>query len=323
MVMSATDVEQGNLLHLSGVSNDGHLWHTIRYESGNWSMFADVEGFAGDIGSVRDVDLQFMGGPMHACAVTTTGGLFHAYRQPNGVWVPFEDVKSKAGDIGSVARVGLGKTGGFRDGHLHICGVDNFGRLSHAMLSADGVTWAAFVDVEDMTRAGETGFIERAACAGDRFQDLHICAVTADGNIRHAIRQADGKWIRFEDVKMNGAGDRGFFIDLDCETDGEDLHIFGVTSDGKLWHTARQPDRTFSGFRNVGTEAGMPGKFVRVATGGANGLIQVAAVTDDGHLWHSIYTTLTGKFTPFGDVETQAGDRGTINGVGIGGLYLI
>jgi hypothetical protein len=36
-------------LHVAGVTNDGHLWHTIRREG--WTALGDVEGQAGDHGS--------------------------------------------------------------------------------------------------------------------------------------------------------------------------------------------------------------------------------------------------------------------------------
>jgi hypothetical protein len=37
-------------LHLTGVTIDGRLWHTIRIDP-DWQIFGDVEGQAGERGS--------------------------------------------------------------------------------------------------------------------------------------------------------------------------------------------------------------------------------------------------------------------------------
>jgi len=325
--MATTEAELGNLLHLSAVSGNGHLWHTIRYESGNWSPFIDVEGEAGDIGFVVMTDLQSMGGPVHLCAINGAGDMFHTYRRPDGTWLPFEDVKAKAGDVGPFDGLGICATGGFRDGQLHIFGVTTHSnKIYHAILKADGATWVNFIDVEGATQAGEIGQVYQVTCTGDVYPaayDLHLCASTLDGNLWHTIRGGDGRWMRFESVKVRGAGDPGKFIDITCEMVGRDLHLFGVTEGGRLWHTVRNPGTgVFSPFKEV-IVAGGSGYVYWVGIGGSNSLLQLAAITSNPQLWHSLRDPLTGTFGPFGDVEIQAGDLGNPLTVSVHGLNVL
>ena len=94
-------------MHLSGVTNDGHLWHTIRHTDGSWSPFGDVEVPAGDRGKFINVSCAEVGGELHVCGVTDDGHLWHTIRHTDGSWSPFGDVEGPAGDRGYFKAVSL------------------------------------------------------------------------------------------------------------------------------------------------------------------------------------------------------------------------
>jgi hypothetical protein len=87
-------------LHVTGVTNDGHLWHTIRRMDGSWFQFGDVESQAGDRGGFTDVDCAGINGGLHVTGVTNDGHLWHTIRRMDGSWFQFGDVESQAGDRG-------------------------------------------------------------------------------------------------------------------------------------------------------------------------------------------------------------------------------
>jgi hypothetical protein len=90
------------------------------------------------------------------------------------------------------------------------------------------------------------------------------------------------------------------------------LHLAGVTSDGKLWHTIRYPNGTWQPFGDVEGQTGDGGFItdvdVQVIGAGPNGVLHLCAVNSDGRLAHTI--RYPDHWQPFGDVEGQAGERG-------------
>jgi hypothetical protein len=304
-------VEKGNLLHLSGVTSDGHLWHTIRVPSGAWFGFGDVEGQTGDRGTIVDVDLQNIGLEVHLCAVNSAGHLWHTIRRADGTWFPFGDVEGQAGDRGSFKRLGVAEV----NGELHVCGTTTDGHVWHTIRRANG-TWFPFGDIEGQT--GDRGAFTDVDCAGVN-GELHVSGVTSDGHLWHAIRHANGSWTPFRDVEGQ-TGDRGLIRDVACAGVNGELHLSAVSSDGHLWHTIRRVNGTWFPFGDVEGQTGDRGTFTRVSIGECGGELHVSGTTADGHLWHAI-RHVNGSWTPFGDVEGQAGDRGNFLTVSVDGLF--
>ena len=77
-----------------------------------------------------------------------------------------------------------------------------------------------------------------------------------DGRIWHAVRRADGSWIGFGDVKTAAGQYPGVFTSVACAGIGQDLHVCGVSSDGRIWHAVRRADGSWIGFGDVKTAAG-------------------------------------------------------------------
>ena len=304
-------IERGDLLHLAGVTSDGHLWHTIRVSNGAWYPFGDVEAQAGDRGTIVDVDLQSIGMEVHLCAVNSAGNLWHTSRNANGSWAPFGDVEGQTGDRGLFRGVGIAEV----NGELHVCGTTSDGHLWHTIRRVTG-SWFPFNDVEGMT--GDRGSFSDVDCAAVN-GELHVAGVTADGHLWHAIRRADGSWTPFGDVE-GMSGDRGLIRDVACAGVNGELQICAVSTDGHLWHAIRRANGSWTPFGDVEGMTGDRGSFTRTSIGECGGELHVAGTTGDGHLWHAI-RAVNGSWIPFGDVEGMTGDRGAFLTVSADGLF--
>ena len=146
---------------------------------------------------------------------------------------------------------------------------------------------------------------------------LQIMAVGGDGGLWHAIRDTNGAWDGFGDVKGQTGPDRGAFTAVGCAGIGHELHVVGTTSDGGIWRTLRHP-KVWDSFEDVKATAGRhPGRFSAVdcaIVGGGD--LHIGGATSDGNLWHAIRHP-DGRWDGFGDVESQTGpDRGAFTRVG-------
>lgn len=96
------------------VTEDGHLWHTIRYAAGagSWAPLGDVEGQIHVPGPVRAVAAAAAGdGDVQVIFTTEDGRLWHTIRYANGSWQPTGEVAGQIGPTGparSVAAAGAG-----------------------------------------------------------------------------------------------------------------------------------------------------------------------------------------------------------------------
>jgi hypothetical protein len=97
-------------LHVSGITNDGGMWHTIRHADGSWqNQFGDVKGQSGNPGHFAAVSCAGINGELQLCGETDAGGMFHTIRHSDGTWQPqFGDVKTQSGDPGHFSAVGAG-----------------------------------------------------------------------------------------------------------------------------------------------------------------------------------------------------------------------
>jgi hypothetical protein len=95
------------------------------------------------------------------------------------------------------------------------------------------------------------------------YEEVHVCGVTDDGGLWHAIRREDGSWKRqFTNVEAT-AGEKGEFISVAIATlQGPNPTVVGATSDGRLWMTLFD-HRTgvFAPFEDVEALAGERGHF--------------------------------------------------------------
>jgi hypothetical protein len=110
---------------------------------------------------------------------------------------------------------------------------------------------------------GDVGSFTAAAIA-DLAGELQLSGVTADVNIWHTIRHANGSWEAFGNVKGQ-AGDVGILTAVSVADVADELQLSCAAQDGNLWHTIRHADGTWQPFGNVKGVAGNPGAFTAVA----------------------------------------------------------
>src|SRR5689334_16095641 len=85
-------------LHLTGVTDDGNLWHTIRFADGTWQpFFGNVKAQeSNNPGPLYAVDCAVDGNDLHVVASTNVtldpingGELWHTIRFADGTWQSF------------------------------------------------------------------------------------------------------------------------------------------------------------------------------------------------------------------------------------------
>ena len=142
----------------------------------------------------------------------------------------------------------------------------------------------------DIGRAGRFSRVSGASVAGK----LHVCAVETTGQIERTIFDpATNRFEGWTDIELR-VGETGRFIDVACAsvfnpaTNVEELHVCGVTDDGRLWHSRELPFRTFSGFGDVEGVAGEGGEFTRVDCAGNASQLHLVGITTYGVAWHTV-----------------------------------
>jgi hypothetical protein len=184
--------------------------------------------------------------------------------------------------------------------------VSNTGKITQSTLSIDGFPgWSE----GEMPGTGNLGNFVDVACAGEEAPgppaaaDQHVCAVTSDGKLWHAILSLplpSGDGLRppqtfspFGDVKAV-VGDIGRVFRVDCAVDGRQLHLVALAENGgrhSVWHTSRIPSGAWSAWENVLAATNSP--LIGVTT--AENIRDVAAGMCDND----------GPAAPSGEAETR------------------
>ena len=94
-----------------------------------------------------------------------------------------------------------------------------------------------------------------------------------------------------------------------------ELHVCGITNNGKIWHTVRATNGTWLPFGEVELLAGDIGTATDVDCTAVSGNLHVVASNSVGGLYHTVRRMEDGSWTPFGNVKAFAGDPGSVSGV--------
>ncbi len=245
------------------------------------------------------------------CGVTNDGKLWFLGESE---WL---DVKALgAGDPGLFVSIGSADAFNEADpfnetsGDLHICGVTQDGRLWHTVGYMD--KWEPFEGVNSRVEDDWGTFKDIGVANVDG--ELHVCVTAptqlAGWRILHTIRHGDGTQDSFQDVTDPGlAGFPGSFISVACAELNKELHVCGVTDDGKLWHTVRSSQNDWLPFEEVQTTfANDPVPFTGVSIAAEDDTLEIFAKAG-GDLWHTARFLQPPAWQPvFDSLKAQAGD---------------
>jgi hypothetical protein len=286
------------------------LWHTLRKSDGTWQTdFGLIEGQSGG-GPSSFVHIACGcsdGQSLQVVGLGTDNRLWHTIRFPDGSWQPqFGLVESQSvggpQSFTATSCVGAGSA-------LHIVGLGSDGQLWHTIRNADGTWQGQFGIVEGQSAGGPSAFVA-VACGSADGQSLHVVGLGTDDQLWHTIRLPDGTWqATFGLVEGQSSGGPPAFVGVACAGANQALHVIGLGSDNRLWHTLRQSNGTWqSQFGLVESQsAGGAAKFVGVTCGSADGqTLQVVGLGNDGKLWHTIRLATGVWQANFGLIESQS-----------------
>ncbi|MCX4528173.1 MULTISPECIES: M23 family metallopeptidase [unclassified Streptomyces] len=229
--------------HVLAVSNEGKLYHTIRFADQSWGGFRDVHAVAGPLTNVTQVTSASIGGDLHV-AVVADGSVYHTIRYANGTWALFGKVDQPAG--GAVTKVAIAGSGS----NLQMAALTG-GVLQHTVRKADG-SWTAWGNVSVETGAAAAGItsIDDVALASTGAGDLQL-VVAANGGTKqfHGARYGNGTWTGFNDLGSVVSGVTVTDVAA-AQVDGEMQAAF-VATDGRILHTIRHTDGTWSAAGSV------------------------------------------------------------------------
>ncbi|MFD3680930.1 trypsin-like serine protease [Streptomyces sp. NPDC058613] len=240
--------------HLLAVSNSGGLFHTVRKQDGTWDGFGDVFSAANTLGNLTQVSVTNIGNDLHVVAVAD-GKAFHTIRTASGNWAPFGNISA------GVANVTTAATANVR-GELQVAAVSG-GKAYHTIRQTNG-NWHGWGNIAQV--AGNTGPITSISITGAG-DETHFVIATDNGTRQyHAIRNFNGSWNAFAELKdiLGTVTAKS----VSAATVNGEVQVSVTTGDGKLLHTIRRTDRTWSATTAVGTQGlpAAPGHLATTAT---------------------------------------------------------
>jgi hypothetical protein len=224
-------------------------------------------------------------------------------------------------------------SGAVVEGKLHICATETQGQVERNIFDPATGHFEGWTDIE-MHSGSEVGNFVDVACASvvnpaTGLEELQVCGVTDDGHLWHSVESPPRTFTHFADVEYANGRDVGTFKRVDCAGNKGQLHLVGVTTSGRAWHTIRIPGG-WSGFEDVLDQApadpstltppGSHGGMLDVAIGFCNDYVPAdgprdvsqlnVVLTEDGgqrgdsRIWHTIRATNTVAWSP-GSVPTH------------------
>ena len=190
-------------LDVSGITDDGRLWHTVHLDTFAWVPFVNVQKLAtGAPGKFADVSI--CGGNDLNIFAQSGGEIWHTIRIPsdNAVWQPtFDNINEQAGHPGSFGPIACANLGN----RIELCGITpENGKLWRTMrsLSTSSPGWQQFDDLSQLPGSPDAFVLVYLAymVTWPALQDL------SDPRCRKCNAQisTDRRWI--QQLQMTGVG---------------------------------------------------------------------------------------------------------------------
>lgn len=243
--------------HVVALGGDGRLQHTIRKADGTWAGFGDIGAVAGVLTSITQVSAVSIGFDLHVVAVAD-GKLFHTVRRGDGKWSSFGNVAGAAGPIGAVSSAATASAAG----QLQVTAISG-GKPLHTIRTTVG-NWSGWGDIA--RAAGATGPITSVTMSGIG-SDAHIVIATDNGTRQyHALRKGDGNWEGFG--SLSSVLGTVTAKSLAATSVAGELQLAATVTDGRMLHTIRHTDRTWSATTPVSLLGitGVPGAITLTGT---------------------------------------------------------
>ena|SRR5215216_1796779 len=193
----------GEQLHVIGLTNDGNMWHTIRFP-GSWQTWGNVSGTVdlnpGAFKNVACASIPHGFGQtfIHVIGLTNDGNMWHTIRFP-GSWQTWGNVSGTVDlNPGAFKNVACATfLPGIGTAKLHVIGLTNDGNMWHTIRSDNSNNWQTWGNVSGTVDLNPGAF-KNVACAivGS---NLNVIGLTNDGNMWHTIR-FERSWQEWRDV---------------------------------------------------------------------------------------------------------------------------
>jgi hypothetical protein len=244
------------------------------------------------LGDVKEVAVPTGGNgfQVHDLIVLADGTFADMIQNADGLWRPPDVFRGPAatvptGQSGGPLGADRGRVARFKrvsgavvEGKLHICATETNGQVERNIFDPATDHFEGWTDIE-MTSGKEAGDFTDVACASvvnptTGLEELQVCGVTGDGHLWHSLESPPRTFSPFADVEYANGQDVGNFKRVDCAGNKGQLHLVGVATGGRAWHTIRIPSR-WSGFEDVLDQA-PPDPTAQATPGTHGGMIDVA-----------------------------------------------
>ncbi|GJF29116.1 hypothetical protein KNE206_18160 [Kitasatospora sp. NE20-6] len=263
---SVTQVEAGGRTFLAAMGSA--IQFLIRDTDGTWNSPTDLTAPIADEVPIlhsgntpptarltRLMGSAFVDNEFHLFARTAAGSLHEAVRHGDGTWGTWQDVSVPGvlpGRITELSAVTL--TGG----DLQLLAVAG-GKLWHTARAASASAFSAWSDVfAGSSGPGTAQHVSAAEVKGE----LQAVVTTGNGTgVYHAVRRTTGAWTVFGDVEAATRTPLGTVTGVavggsNQYTDGDVLQVAVLDSNGKLFHTLRNANGTWTKFGSVDAATG-------------------------------------------------------------------